>query len=146
MLRLFVFILGTGFLQTAAKGPVVLNWMQLQRVDSRPVTLPGVEGSLPVAVFPAAISAYNGKTVEIDGFVIPLDKTGKTLALSAYAMAECFFCGKAGPASVMTVVLRKPNKAYKTDQLATFRGILRLNDSNPKELFYVLEDAYEVKN
>jgi hypothetical protein len=84
--------------------------------------------------------------VEIDGYVIPLDKTGKTIVLSAYNMTECFFCGKAGPASVMTVKLQKPNKKYKTDQIATFRGRMLLNDTDPKELFYVLEQGYEVNN
>ena len=134
------------FIQSAGNTPIALNWMQLQRVPTRPVAVPGIEGLLPLPVFPPAIKAYDGKKVEIDGFIIPVDKTGKTIALSAYAMAECFFCGKASPASVMTVVLRKPDKGYKTDQIATFRGVLRLNDSNIRELFYVLEDAIEVNN
>jgi hypothetical protein len=132
--------------QPAVNEPVMLNWIQLQRVNTRPVALEGVEGFLPLPVFPASIKAFEGKQVEIDGFIIPLDKTGKTVVVSAYAMAECFFCGKAGPASVMTILLKKPNKKYKTDQLATFRGRLRLNDKDPKELFYVLEEAYEVNN
>lgn len=125
--------------------PIQLNWMQIQRVPTRPVQIEGVEGLLPLAVFPAAIKAYNGKIVEIDGYIIPLDKTGKTVVLSGYAMAECFFCGKAGPASVMTIKLKKPSKNYKTDQIATFRGRLVLNDNNPKELFYVMENATEVQ-
>lgn len=132
--------------QQSVSNPIALNWMQLQRVNTRPVTLDGVDGMLPLPIFPPAIKAYNGKIVEIDGFVIPMDKTGKTVALSAYALAECFFCGKASPASVMTVVFKKPNKKYKTDQIATFRGKLRLNENDPKELFYVLEEAYEINN
>lgn len=120
--------------------------MVLQRVNTRPVTLPGVDGVLPLPVFSSAIKAYHGKMVEIDGYIIPLDKSGKTIVLSAYAMKECFFCGKATPASVMTVKLKKPNKGYKTDQIATFRGRMVLNETDPKELFYVLEQGYEVIN
>lgn len=134
------------FFQQATTAPLELNWMKLQRVNTRPVSVAGVDGLVPLPVFPENIKAYDGKLVEIDGYVIPLDKTGKTLALSAYAMAECFFCGKATPASVMTVKLRKPDKRYKTDQLATFRGRLRLNEKDPRELFYVLEDAFEINN
>ncbi len=126
--------------------PMVLNWMVLQRVHTKPVSIQGVEGLLPLPVFSEKIKAYDGKIVEIDGYVIPLDKSGKTIALSAFSMAECFFCGKAGPASVMTVKLKKPDKKYKTDQLATFRGRLRLNDKDPKELFYILEEGFEINN
>lgn len=145
MIRFLLLFFLAGF-QVAGNEPIVLNWMKLQRVPTRPVSLPGVEGLLPLPVFPDAIRAFEGKLVEIDGYVIPLDKSGKTLVLSAYAMAECFFCGKAGPASVMTVVLAKNSKKYKTDQLATFRGRLKLNDKNPEELFFVLENAVEINN
>jgi hypothetical protein len=145
MLRLLIAVSLLIF-QPATTPPVVLNWMKLQRVNTRPVSIPGVEGFVPMPVFPDNIKAYNGKQVEIDGYVIPLDKSGKTIALSAYAMSECFFCGKATPASVMTVKLKKPDKKYKTDQLATFRGRLRLNETDPKELFYVLEDGFEINN
>jgi len=120
--------------------------MQLQRVPTRPVSLEGVDGLLPLPVFNEAIKAFNGKQVEIDGYVIPLDRSGKTVVLSAYAMADCFFCGKAGPASVMTIKLNTPSKKYKTDQIVTFRGRLQLNDQDPKELFYVLENAVEVNS
>ncbi len=140
----FMGIVGLGFQN--ATPPLQLNWMQLQRVPTRPVQIAGVEGLLPLPVFPAAIKAYHGKTIDIDGYIIPLDKTGKTVVLSGYAMAECFFCGKAGPASVMTIKLKKPIKSYKTDQIATFRGRLVLNDSNPAELFYILENASEIEN
>ena len=126
--------------------PIRLNWMQLQRVPTRPVSLEGVDGLLPLPVFSTAIREYHGKQVEIDGYVIPLDKSGKTIVLSAYSMAECFFCGKASPASVMTIKLKTPNKKYKTDQIATFRGRMLLNDSDPKELFYILEEGTEVFN
>jgi hypothetical protein len=105
-----------------------------------------VDGVLPLPVFPAEVKKFHNKQVEIDGYVIPLDKSGKTIVLSAYAMAECFFCGKASPASVMTIKLKTPSKKYKTDQIATFRGRLKLNDSDPKELFYVLEEGIEIYN
>jgi hypothetical protein len=46
----------------------------------------------------------------------------------------------------MTIKLKTPSKKYKTDQIATFRGRLLLNDTDPKELFYVLEEGREVNN
>ncbi len=142
------FLLATVFIffQINKEEPLRLNWMVLQRVNTRPVSLPGVDGLLPLPVFKEPVKTYNSKLVEIDGYIIPLDKSGKTIVLSAYAMSECFFCGKAGPASVMTIQLKKPSKHYKTDQLATFRGRLFLNETDPKELFYVLKQGYEVIN
>jgi hypothetical protein len=145
MIRIFI-ALTFLFFQPGNTQPIVLNWMILQRVNTRPVSIEGVEGFVPLPVFPEKIRGYDGRLVDIDGYVIPLDKSGKTVALSAYSMAECFFCGKAGPASVMTVKLKKADKKYKTDQLVTFRGRLRLNDKDPKELFYILEDGFEINN
>ncbi len=141
-----ILLLGLFFFQANEPEPIRLNWVILQRVHTRPVTLPGVDGLLPLPVFKEPVKSYHNKMVEIDGYIVPLDKTGKTIVLSAYSMAECFFCGKAGPASVMTVKLQKPNKKYKTDQIATFRGRLLLNETDPKELFYVLGQAQEVIN
>ena len=145
MVRIFIAIVFLLF-QPGISQPIVLNWMILQRVNTRPVSIEGVEGLLPLPVFSEKIKAYDGKLADIDGYVIPLDQSGKTLVLSSFSMAECFFCGKAGPASVMTIKLKKPDKKYKTDQLATFRGRLRLNDKDPKELFYILEDGFEINN
>jgi hypothetical protein len=138
----FMGIVGLGFQN--ATPPLQLNWMQLQRVPTRPVQIAGVEGLLPLPVFPAAIKAYHGKTIDIDGYIIPLDKTGKTVVLSGYAMAECFFCGSGGPETVMEVMLTSPIKY--TSKRVKVRGKLTLNTADPEKLMYILKEGKLVEN
>ena len=68
----------------------------------------------------------DGKLVEITGYVIALDVLSDEYALSAFPFASCFFCGAAGPESVMELKLKNKVK-YLTDEVHTFQGILKLN-------------------
>lgn len=69
----------------------------------------------------------DGKLVEITGYVIALDVLSDDYALSAFPFASCFFCGAAGPESVMELKLKNKEK-YLTDEVHTFQGILKLNE------------------
>ena len=69
----------------------------------------------------------DGKLVEITGYVIALDVLSDEYALSAFPFASCFFCGAAGPESVMELKLKNKVK-YLTDEVHTFQGILKLNE------------------
>ena len=69
----------------------------------------------------------DGKLVQITGYVIALDVLSDDYALSAFPFASCFFCGAAGPESVMELKLKNKEK-YLTDEVHTFQGILKLNE------------------
>ncbi len=60
--------------------------------------------------------------------------------LSAYPYSMCFFCGGAGPESVMGLKLKK-NRKFKTDEIHLFKGTLELNANDIYELNYILADA-----
>lgn len=98
--------------------------------------------------FHPEIRAFEGKQVEISGYVIPFEETqdDRLLVLSAFPFSSCFFCGAAGPESVMDVQLDpdKPGsrRTWKQDTQLSFRGRLRLNDSDVYFLNYILEEAY----
>jgi hypothetical protein len=87
--------------------------------------------------------ALKGKRVELQGFHIPLETSNsKTLILSKYPMAECFFCGGAGPESVAVVYLRTPpSRRPKLDQILKVSGTLELNASDVEEMTFILKDA-----
>lgn len=92
-------------------------------------------------IFPAHIRALDGAMVRIKGYVIPLDETGETIALSSNSFASCFFCGQASPATVISMRLAESGKRYEMDEQRTFTGRLRLNHDNPDEFYYILEEA-----
>jgi hypothetical protein len=89
--------------------------------------------------FAPAVKAYDGKEVIIKGYVLPIDVGGDYLVLSRFPYESCFFCGGAGPESVMEVHIKNPKLANK--KTATFKGRLRLNGDDVDALVYILDDA-----
>ena len=88
--------------------------------------------------FGASLKKLEGNFVEIKGYVIPIEQN--FYVLSAKPMAACFFCGGSGPESIIQLNFSTKQK-YKTDQIITVKGKLRLNAENVDELNYILEDA-----
>lgn len=93
--------------------------------------------------FPEELMAIEGKMVTVSGFYIPLDMNATNIAvLSKFPMAECFFCGGAGPESIVVAYLKKkPNRKIKTDEIVKIRGKLKLNENDIDELNFILQDA-----
>lgn len=85
----------------------------------------------------------DSKQVTVSGYIIPIDVELNQYVLSAFPFSACFFCGAAGPESVMAVYFQRDNKTYKTDERVTLTGTLKLNESDVDELVYILEDARE---
>ena len=82
--------------------------------------------------------------VEIQGYIIPIDVESGFYVLSANPFASCFFCGNAGPESVLELQFTQPLKnIYKTDEIATFRGRLKLNWDDLEHCNYILTNATE---
>lgn len=94
--------------------------------------------------FGPKVKGLEGKEIEIRGFMIPIDPTGQLIVLSANPMASCFFCGAAGPASIIQLKLIKPRR-FRMDETLTIKGTLKLNPDNVEELNYIMENA-EVVN
>jgi hypothetical protein len=90
-------------------------------------------------VFSQAVKALDGKEVLIKGHLLPLDVGGKFLVLSRYPMESCFFCGLAGPESVLQVQMKNPFRIQR--KTVTFKGRLRLNETDVDQLMYILENA-----
>ncbi len=102
---------------------------------------------IPYPIFHPTVKDLDKQLIEIKGYVIPIEETGDAtiLVLSANPYSQCFFCGQAGPETVMDIQLKKKGKRFKTDERVSFRGKLKLNDSDLFYLNYILEDAEVVK-
>ena len=89
------------------------------------------------------ILALDGKEIIIKGYVIPMDFGGNYVVISSSPFATCFFCGGAGPETVMEVYLQSPKK-IKSEQL-TVKGRLQLNKGEMEHLTYMLKNAVIVE-
>jgi len=94
-----------------------------------------------VPVFSKELKAIEGQEVSVKGYIIPIEgySSQTEFILSAFPYSMCFFCGGAGPETVMEVTTKKSFK-YTADMIEV-KGILRLNDSDISSMMYLLEDA-----
>ncbi len=98
-----------------------------------------------VPVFSQDIQDLEGKVVEVSGYIVPVEgyKSHTEFVFSAYPYNMCFFCGGAGPETVMEVTSVEPIK-YSTERVK-LRGKLTLNSDDINRLMYVLTEAELVK-
>ncbi len=94
-------------------------------------------------VINSTLKAKNKKPIIMSGFIIPIDN--KTYALSKNVFASCFFCGQAGPETIMGIKFKNPETRLKTDQYVTLQGNFRYNDSDVDDWIYHIENAVIVK-
>lgn len=92
--------------------------------------------------FDEKIKSLEGMYFTLKGYYIPTEvQSDKWLVMSKVPMSQCFFCGGAGPESIAMINFKGKAPRFKTDQVFTVRGKLRLNDSNLDELNFILDDS-----
>ena len=92
-------------------------------------------------VFSSDLKALAGKEIRLKGYIIPTDgyKSHTEFVFSAYPYSSCFFCGKAGPETVLEVQARKP--VTYTSEAIEIKGKLQLNDKDVNRLMFLLTDV-----
>ncbi len=125
-------------------GQVKVAWSTLEGVDYSYVQNMDQNVWYGKPAYAESVKALEGKTIQIKGYVLPLDVSGDNYVLSAFPFSSCFFCGGAGQESVMELRLADPEATFKQDDYRTFVGTLRLN-YRELELNYILEDARLLK-
>ena len=121
-----------------------LTWQRLSDVEFRDVFLEELQAYYWKPTFGPDVLSAEGSDFYITGYVIPVDTDEDFYVLSRYPFANCFFCGGAGPETV--VDLQFPNKAtreYVTDERLTFAGTLQLNADDIYQMNYIIKDAIE---
>ena len=94
-----------------------------------------------VPVFGPEIKALSGKEITVKGYIIPTNgyKSHREFVFSAFPYNMCFFCGGAGPETVMEVYASEPIE-YVTEPIV-IKGILQLNDKDINRLMFALVKA-----
>ncbi len=97
---------------------------------------------IDVPVFSQSVKDLEGKVVEVEGYIIPVEgyKQQSNFVFSAYPYNMCFFCGGAGPETVMEVNSDDPKITY-TSKPIIIKGRLELNSGDINRLMYTLNDA-----
>ena len=143
---LIIFITGTFQLPDAnSQAGTESLWKTLAKITYKKEYDEFLGFKIDKPVFSEEIKALNGKEVTVKGFIIPVEgyKGHKEFILSAFPYSMCFFCGGAGPESVMEVYATEPIE-YSAESII-IKGKLILNHDDVNKLMYSLTDAKLVK-
>ena len=138
--------LSTIFLFTAA-GPLLAQenmWKTLSKITYKKEYDEMLGFKVDVPVFSQDVKNLDGKQVTIKGYIIPVEgyKSHKEFIFSAYPYNMCFFCGGAGPETVMEVQAKSP-LPFTADPV-TIKGTLHLNATDVNRLMYSLSNVEKV--
>ena len=116
-------------------------WHTLSKITFKKVYDEFQGFKVDVPVFSEGVRKYDGKEIIIRGYIVPSQGyEGQTeFFLSAYPYNMCFFCGGAGPETIMEVYTKE--EIDYTAEAVIVQGVLRLNDSDINRLIYALEDV-----
>tara|TARA_B110000971_G_scaffold12319_1_gene11579 strand:+ start:528 stop:968 length:441 start_codon:yes stop_codon:yes gene_type:complete len=131
----FIMFMGHFFSQN------IITWELLKDVEFDEIWSEEFQAYYMVPKFSKSVKEMDGKEVQIRGFIIPVDIVQDYYVLSANPYSSCFFCGQAGPESVMEIQMVKKYEGLRMDQVITYQGTLRLNIDDIYQLNYILEEA-----
>jgi hypothetical protein len=92
-------------------------------------------------IFGEHISSFDGKTVEITGYVVFVSEENNVVMLSRNDFSSCFFCGGAGPESVVEVYMTPDMPELERDRVISVKGTFKLNPDDPTKNFYLMNDG-----
>jgi hypothetical protein len=136
----FIFILFLG-LGATANAQTVITWELLKDVTFVEVWSEEFQATWQVPKFGSKVKSLNNKKVQIRGYLIPVDVLADYYVLSAFPYSSCFFCGQAGPESVIEIQFAKQYTGLRMDKIITIRGTLRLNADDILQMNYVMENV-----
>ena len=117
-----------------------LNWDDFADVSFKPVYSAIYDTNFLKPTFGDAIESYRGKEVSIQGYFLDITGSGDIYLLSRNPMASCFFCGGAGPETIIEISFEK-SPPFHTDQVIRVTGILELNADDVDHCNYILTKA-----
>lgn len=117
-----------------------LTWKDFADINFEPEYNVEYDFHFLMPTFGKKILSYRGKKISIKGYFLDISGSGEVFLVSENPMATCFFCGAAGPETIIQVNFIK-NPSFKTDQIVTITGILELNKNNVDNCNYILKEA-----
>ncbi len=139
--RIIVFVLlsltGIAFVPAGgADESILITWKTLTDVTFKERLNLQQRDFIKIPTFGASVKELEGKQVQIRGYMIPVSLPDDLYVISEKPMSSCFFCGSAGPETLMELEFKSKPRHFKTDEIRTLKGVLRLNADNPGRLCY----------
>ncbi|MBA5792662.1 hypothetical protein H1R17_01330 [Flavobacterium sp. xlx-214] len=120
------------------QNPTEVTWKLLGQIDFIKKKNPHY-GEVMYPMVNGTLKALQGKKIKASGFIVPIDS--KSYALSKNVFAQCFFCGNAGPETIMGIKFKGSTPRLKTDTYVTMEGTFRYNADDIDDWIYHIENA-----
>lgn len=126
----------------SSMGQAAEGWEILTDVTFEEQYDENIDGYWLIPNFGKRLRAQQNKPLTVKGYFIPIDPDDGFFVLSKFPYAACFFCGGAGPESVIELNVQKSEVEHiRLDQKVTFTGKLKLNRSDFDHCNYILKEA-----
>ncbi len=129
------------FVTKISFGQIEITWKTLEDVEFTDTYLEELDAYYYYPYFGPNVSALEGQEVILRGFVLAIDPVERYYILSKGPYASCFFCGGAGPETIVELELKSDKDYFLMDELVTMKGILKLNADDIYKCNYILEKA-----
>ena len=136
-LKIILFILITKF-SFAQKE---IDWNVLADVQFTDLYIEEVDEYFLYPHFGPSVRELAGQDVMIRGFVLAIDPTENYYILSKGPFSSCFFCGVGGPETIVELEMKSSKDVFIMDEVATIKGILKLNADDIYQCNYILQNA-----
>ena len=129
------------FITKISFGQIEITWKTLEDVEFTDTYLEELDAYYYYPYFGPNVNALEGQEVILRGFVLAIDPVERYYILSKGPYASCFFCGGAGPETIVELELKSDKDYFLMDELITMKGILKLNADDIYKCNYILENA-----
>jgi len=117
-----------------------VTWEDLSEVEFTEKYLSVYDDYFLYPNFLAPLKALEGKQITISGYFLNVDPEGRIYILSKGPMSSCFFCGIGGPETAIELLFdSKPT--FKTDDIISVTGILKLNADDVEHFNFILTEC-----
>lgn len=120
---------------------IEISWKDLEDIDFSEAYVEEVDQYILFPHFGLDIRELESKEVVLSGYILALDPDEGYYVLSKGPFASCFFCGAAGPETIVELSLKSKDKSFMMDEFATFKGYLKLNSDDIYRCVYIIEFA-----
>ena len=125
-------------------GQKKITWNNLSHVNFKEKYFSKYDQYFLYPNFDEALKSIEGERVEITGYFLNISPNEGLYILSKNPMVSCFFCGGGGPQTAIELHFQtEPD--FKTDDIVTVKGKLKLNSEDVDYLNFILNDCTAIK-
>jgi len=143
-MKIKLFFISLFFLSVSnsAFSQLTLTWKDVIDVYAKEVRFSEKNPAKAIKGHGKSLKDIEGKVITITGYFLDLDPDGEWFMVSKNPFATCFFCGGAGPETVLELLrFKNVEKKFKTDDIVEVTGTIKMIAENEEDVGFVLYNA-----